>query len=287
MRVSVVVPHYEDIANLSVCLDGLLRQRGLDAEVEIVVADNDSPCGLPAVEAAVAGRAKVIHVPIRGAGPARNAGVAASTGEVIAFIDSDCRPDPEWLASGLAALATADLVGGTVRVAVDNPLRPTPVEAFEQVFAFDFRTYIEKKGFSGTGNLFTRRAVFDAVGGFRAVVSEDVDWSHRATAAGYRLAFAPAAIVSHPARRTWSELLRRWRRLTREMYALERERGRGGVWWALRALIVLASPVPHAFKVLAHPDLPDLRTRLDAIGVLIAIRAQRTLDMLGLLAGRA
>lgn len=287
MRVSVIIPHYEDIANLSVCLDGLLRQRGLVAEVEIIVADNNSPCGFGAVEAAVAGRARVIPAPIQGAGPARNAGVAASTGDIIAFIDSDCRPDPAWLASGVAALKGADLVGGTVRVSVDDPLRPNPVEAFEQVFAFDNRSYVLKKGFSGTGNLFTRRTVFDAVGGFRTVVSEDADWSRRATAAGYRLAFAAEAIVSHPARRTWSELLRRWRRLTREMYALERERGRGGVWWALRALVVLASPVPHAFKVLAHPDLPDLRAKLGAIGVLIAIRVQRTGDMIGLLAGRA
>lgn len=286
MRVSVIIPHYDDLANLDLCLAQLEGQAPPGATVDIVVADNNSRCGIDAVRAVARDRARVIPAPIQGAGPARNAGVAATTGEVLAFIDSDCRAQKGWLADGLAALEHADLVGGTVRVSVDDPLRPNPVEAFEQVFAFDNRSYVLKKGFSGTGNLFTRRAVFEAVGGFRTVVSEDADWSHRATAAGFRLAFAADAVVTHPARRTWAELLRRWRRLTREMYALERERGRGGLAWAVRALVVLISPGPHAFKVLAHPDLPDLRARLGAIGVLIAIRAQRAGDMIGLLAGR-
>ena len=103
-----------------------------------------------------------------------------------------------------------------MEVLVDDPQAMTPVECFERVFAFDFKTYILKKKFTGSGNLFCPRTVFDAVGGFDNGVSEDVEWCMRARAAGYSIGFAPRAVVGHPARRSWSELETRWKRLNSE-----------------------------------------------------------------------
>ena len=91
-RISVVIPHYNDLKRLSLCLDALRRQTYPADRVEIVVADNASPQGVEAVRAVVADRARVVLVRDRGAGPARNGGVAASTGEILAFIDLTATP---------------------------------------------------------------------------------------------------------------------------------------------------------------------------------------------------
>jgi GT2 family glycosyltransferase len=242
---------------------------------EIVVADNNSSCGLKEVEAVCGTLARVVPAPIQGAGPARNAAVAASRGVILAFTDSDCRPSPDWLESGVAALARADMVGGRVVVDVLDPRNPTAVEAYEMVFAFDLKRYVERKHFSATANMFVTRAVFDRVGGFRLGVVEDMDWGHRAFALGYRWAYAPEARVSHPARHDWPDLLKKSRRLTDEFYTTEMEKSCGRFRWILRNWIVLVSPFIHAVKVFRSDklDRPDLRVR--ALGILFRIRFWR------------
>jgi GT2 family glycosyltransferase len=271
--VSVIVPHFEDLTNLGRCLDALDVQTFRDFAV--VVADNASPAGQTAVAAVIAGRATLVIAPERGAGAARNAGVAAAGGTILAFTDADCVPDPGWLAGGVAALPAADLIGGAMRVSFADEAAPTPVEAFERVFAFDNRTYVGAKGFSVTANLFTRRDVFDAVGGFRADVSEDADWCLRARDAGYRIAYAPDAVVTHPARRTWAELTRKWERLVRESAALHRAHGGGATGWRLRTWALPLSAIAHLPKVLGSPKLPRFADRFAAAGVLIRLRLWR------------
>jgi GT2 family glycosyltransferase len=281
-RVSVIVPHYNDLGGLEKCLASLAAQTYPADRVEVLIADNASPQGIPAVETVVAGRARVILVEARGAGPARNGAVAQATGEILAFIDSDCQARPDWLAQGIAALPAYDFIGGRVTVLVDDETRMTPVEAFERVFAFNFEHYINRKGFTGSGNLFCSRAMFNDVGGFKATVSEDVEWSRRAVATGYRLGYAPRVVVGHPARRSWPELTRKWRRVNAETYALSK----GGRWhratWLLRAFALPISAVVHTPRVLSSPDLTGLRQRRDALGVLYAIRLWRLADAVAL-----
>lgn len=278
IEVSVIVPHYRDLRGLDRCLAALGAQSMARSRFEVVVADNGSPEGVREVERVVAGRAKVVVVDERGAGPARNGGVAASRGAVLAFTDSDCVPEPQWLAAGVEALARHDFVGGRVEMLVDDPRHPTPVEAFERVFGFDFETYITKKGFTGSGNLFVSRAVFDAVGGFRAQVSEDVDWSRRARAAGYRLGYAPDAVVGHPARRNWADLRSKWRRVNSESFHLMLGRRYGRAKWLGRSLLMPVSAVIHTPRVLRSPKLPTVSARLGALGILYASRWWRLAD---------
>lgn len=279
--VSVVIPHYNDLRGLKICCRQLMNQTWPRHHFEIIVADNNSDCGLDAVRAVACG-ARVVTAPVQGAGPARNHGVAASSGSVLAFLDSDCVPEADWLAQGVAALGNYDFVGGKVVAFSQDPERPTPVEAFERVFAFNFRHYIERQGYTGTGNMFVRRAVFDSVGGFRSEVAEDMDWSHRATSLGFRLGYAPCAVVGHPARRSWAELTRRWARMEREHYAASQERRYGQPRFVLKALIMPASIVPHAFKILFTPKLPNVRARLGALSVLARVRLWRAACMLRL-----
>jgi cellulose synthase/poly-beta-1,6-N-acetylglucosamine synthase-like glycosyltransferase len=280
--VSVVIPHYNDRDALSICIASLQRQTWPAESMEIIVADNNSVCGIDTVIAAAPG-CRVVHAPIQGAGPARNAGAAVARGEILAFIDSDCDPRPDWVENGVRALAKYDFAGGQVVTAARDPQRPTPVEAWEVVFGFDFERYILSEGYTGSGNMWVWRKIFDAVGGFRAGVAEDMDWSFRARAAGFRLGYEPGAVVSHLARSDWPDLLKRWRRVLAEHYLLTREKPFGTLRWAVWTGGMPLSIAPHSVKVLRSERLLTSRDKASAIAVLAAHRLWRTYYMARLL----
>jgi cellulose synthase/poly-beta-1,6-N-acetylglucosamine synthase-like glycosyltransferase len=273
--VSVIIPHLNDYENLDACLTLLEAQSFPGDRTEVIIADNGSSRGLDAVRAIVGTRGRVVEVAERGAGPARNAGVGASRGDAIAFIDSDCRPDPRWLEEGLAELRLADFAGGRVDVLVEDPRRMTAAEAFESVFAFQNEAYVKGRNFTVTASMFVWRSVFESVGGFENGVPEDKDWCMRAVRKGYRIRFAPKSIVGHPARRTMSELKRKWRRLTIESCEGARREGRGPILVLARQWAALFAVAPHAFVPLVSSRLSGMRNRILAIGALARIRAYR------------
>jgi GT2 family glycosyltransferase len=273
--VSVIVPHLNDYDNLDTCLSLLEVQSFPRARTEVIVADNGSSRGMDAVRAIVGNRGRVVEATERGAGPARNAGVRASMGSALAFLDSDCRPDPLWLEEGLAELRNADFVGGRVDVFVRDSQRMTAAEAFESVFAFHNERYIRDLGFTVAASMFVWRSVFDAVGGFENGVPEDRDWCARARKKGYRIRYASRSIVSHPARRTMSELKSKWRRLTLESFEAARHDGKSAVPTLLRQWVALLAVGPHAMKALTSTRLSGLANRIRAVGALIHIRAYR------------
>jgi glycosyltransferase involved in cell wall biosynthesis len=284
-RVSIIVPHYNDLAALDRCLDDLSRQTY--PVHEIIVADNKSPVGPDAVASVVGDRAKLVVVVDKGAGPARNGGVQAATGEVLAFIDSDCRPEPEWVGNGVKALDHWDFVGGQVKVLVDDPAAMTPTEAFEMVFAFNNAWYVAKLGFTVSANLFCSRKLFDDVGGFGVGVSEDVEWCRRATAKGHRLGYAASAVVGHPARRTWPELIRKWTRTNQEGFVLQSKMKHGRMRFLMRSLLLPLSILAHAPRIFLSRKLSSMRDRFSALGVLVRLRLWRLGHSIGLLVEHA
>lgn len=250
-RLSVIIPHSGAAFELVGCLTALKIQSVQPDEI-IVVCNNegDNSAEIRAVVQAICGSAIVIHESQMGAGLARNAGVARSSGEWLAFVDSDCRPAPDWVALGRRALETIPLFGGQVTVVAAPGSRPTPVEAFDVAFGFDARKFLRRSGHLLTTNLFCTRAVFDRVGPFRNLVPEDKEWSWRATAAGFALAVEPTVAVEHPALATWTQLASRWHRMTREEYVFGRERRFGLLRFWLRSWLVLGSVFPHGVRLL-------------------------------------
>jgi glycosyltransferase involved in cell wall biosynthesis len=287
-RISVVIPHYNQPAALALCLQSLARQSTPLADFEVIVADNDSADQASLHEAlARFPGAKLVREPKRGAAHARNAAIAAARGAVFAFIDADCVADSNWLSEGCKSLDKADLSGGEVTVTVADERRPSAVEAFEKVFAFQQRDYVARKKFSVTANLFATREAVEAVGPFTHGVSEDVDFCRRAATLGFRLAFNARSIIGHPARRDWSELVRKWDRLVTERW--NGFGGRGPVSrlkWAALAIATALSAAPHLFRVLTTRRLSRLSDRIAAAGVLLRIRWWRARRMVAaLLAG--
>lgn len=97
-KVSVIVPVYNVAAFLPRCLDSLLAQTL--REIEIVCVDDGSTDGSGALldgYAAKDGRVRVIHQSNAGAGPARNAGLDAATGDYLFFCDPDDNARPQML----------------------------------------------------------------------------------------------------------------------------------------------------------------------------------------------
>ena len=278
--IAVIIPHYNDVERLERCLADLMLND--IAGAEILVVDNNSPQPpdqlhdrFPAV--------RFLTETEKGAGPARNCGVAASRAPLLAFIDADCVPNQDWLATARRVAMRADLIGGRVDVFDETPPPRSGAQAFEKVFAFNFKRYIEVQGVSGAGNLVTSRAVFDDVGPFRAAVSEDTDWTRRAVAEGYRLEYADDLVASHPSRTNWLELRSKWRRLMQESFALELAThpvAKARFRWGLKALAMPASALVHLPKILFSPKLDGLGERLRGALTLVRLRILRMVWML-------
>ncbi|MEO0694702.1 MAG: glycosyltransferase [Pseudomonadota bacterium] len=284
--ISVLVPHFNQMALLRLCLESLLSQRDVPAPIEIIVADNESPGGIQEVIDAFP-TVIFLSVAERGAACARNAAMKVAKGDVFAFIDADCVADPAWIANGVTALAEKDLIGGAVSVTAKNPRAMTPVESFEAVFAFHQKAYVEKKGFSVTANLFVRAETAKMIGWFTNGLSEDREWCTRARALGFCLAFSPTAKVCHPARRDFEELVQKWDRLVRERWNGLGSMGlkRRATWLAL-TLATALSAGPHLARIALYQGGMSIRQRMEAALVLVRIRFWRAGRMMAFLTAR-
>jgi glycosyltransferase involved in cell wall biosynthesis len=284
--ISVIVPHLNQPDGLSACLASLDAQSIDRTLFEVIVVDNGSSSPPKSLVADHPGT-RLLHEAQPGPGPARNSGVRAATGEILAFIDSDCRAHPEWLRSAIGAvcsLSDATILGGDVQIWRDDSDIFTAIEAYEAVFGYRFKLYIEQHGFCGTGNLVVRRRDFEKIGPFAGIqFAEDIEWGQRARAAGFIFRYIPEMIVFHPARRSLRELYAKWDRHIQHGLNAAREQPWWKIRWVARSLAVLASPMVDFAKVLTSDRIHGSSARLKAILVLFAIRAHRARKMLSLL----
>ena len=309
-ELAVIVPHRDDAERLARCLEGLARSDL--ARAEVVVVDNASPVP-PTAALARHPFARLVVEPAPGAAAARNRGVAETSAPVLLFLDADCVPAPGWVGAARAALARAgapDVVGGRVEVfheagraggrdggghgrgrgrgregGTARAGALTGAQAFEAVFAFDNRAYVERDGFTVTANMATTRAAFEAVGPFRGDRSEDMDWCFRAGAAGLRIGYEDEMRVAHPSRPDWDALERKWRRITAERWGLSAGRPGRRARRAAGALAMPVSAAAHLPRLARHPGLTP-RERLGAAATLVRLRLRRAGWMLRQAAGR-
>lgn len=286
---SVIIPHLNQSGALNACL-GSLEAQSLERRLfEIIVVDNGSQT-LPEATVAAHPGARLLQELRPGPGLARNRGAEAARGDILCFIDADCRAHPDWLASALEALSSArplTVFGGDVRIWREDSTRFSALEAYESVFAYRFKMYIERHGYSGTGNLVVRAADFKKAGPFQGIErAEDVEWGAQARAAGLTIRYEPRMIVYHPARRNLRELFVKWdRHLQHEINAARTKR----VWrarWMFRASALLVSPLVDTGKIAVSDRLQGPSARLKAVAILVASRSYRAWRMVTLLFSR-
>lgn len=253
-------------------------------DFEIIVADNGSDAPLPA-SITQHPNLRTLVEPTPGPGPARSAGAGIARAPLLAFTDCDCRPDPGWLAAiaaHFADQAAAPAMAGDVRIAFQNPARPTGLEAYEAIFGYRQYLYVARDGYGATCNLAIRADVFARVGPFAGLeVAEDRDWGQRATAMGIAHAYVPEAVIRTPARESFGELARKWDRHIGHDFADHTSR----LKWGLRALALLASPVSELGLITRSDRVSGLGAKIRCLIVLVQIRAYRSQQMLKLMFG--
>jgi len=144
----------------------------------------------------------------------RNIGWHAARAPLVAFVDDDCRPEPEWLGELIAAAHTWP------RAMVQGAVRPDPLEA--EVFARPLVRTLSVEPpdpRAQTANILYPRALLEEVGGFdeSLLVGEDMELCIRCRDARAPLVAAPRAIVNHAVEAFslagWASINRRWRDL--------------------------------------------------------------------------
>jgi mycofactocin system glycosyltransferase len=204
-HVTVVVPIRDRPAALTRLLDGLAETASGIAEVIVVDDGSDDPVETRRVCARTGARL-ICHPYSRGPAAARNSGLAAVSTDLIAFLDSDVRPEPGWLPPLLAhlvdpsvalvaprvvALASAEHPGWPERYerqrpALDLGCDPAPVAPHTRI------------AFVPGAAMIVRRSALGSAGFAEDLqVGEDVDLVLRLCAAGWRLRYVPSARAAH------------------------------------------------------------------------------------------
>ncbi len=223
-RVSVVIPAFNREGYLGEAIESVLAQGY--PETEIIVVDDGSTDGTAAVASSYPDVA-CLRLRHRGQAAARNAGVAAARGELVAFLDSDDVWAPSKLAAQLAVLEAqpgVSLVFGLVDEFVSPELPPAA--------AASVRAPASPRAGFVSGALLARRSTLAEVGRFdeRLRVGEFVDWLARAQERGLRSEVVPQVVLH---RRLHDGNLGRADRRSRLDYVrvvkahLERRRARG------------------------------------------------------------
>lgn len=183
VRVSIVTPAF-DVA--SFIGDAIASVRAQDhPALELVVVDDGSRDGTAeAALRAAAGdpRVRLLRQANAGVAAARNAGIAASGGEALLFLDAD-----DWLAPGAVSRLAAALAAAPGAVAAQGPWAAVPESARPGSIPARLRLRRQPGGdlldrllvrnlFVNGGHLLVRRDAFDAAGGFRPGLSYGEDW---------------------------------------------------------------------------------------------------------------
>lgn len=137
--VSVIIPVFNDVEPLKLCLAALAEQSYGSSRYEIIVVDNGSD-SLEQVKAVVEPYEQVILTtePAPGSYSARNKGLSLAKGEIIAFTDADCIPALDWVEKGVGLLnqtPNCGLVAGQIQLFFRNPHQPNMVELYESIRA--------------------------------------------------------------------------------------------------------------------------------------------------------
>jgi glycosyltransferase involved in cell wall biosynthesis len=296
--VSVILPVYcprgQGLDELAECLGRLSGQTWPRDQTELIVIDN----GCPGIERVLAPHphVRLVREEQPGSYAARNAGLRIARGEVLAFTDADCLPEPGWLACGAAGVADGQptsVVTGPIRLVTPRPPGVSPTAyLYSAALSFVPKGAHPTGGFGATANLIVRRATMDAVGPFDASFKSggDWDWGRRAAELGFRTRFDPELCVGHQARPTVGSILRRELRLAGGNQMHQNRRGpasrvrrvrdllyselRGDLRWAM-----------HQLRKASHSE--PVSTRLSAAALVVAVQTLRTAERLRVMLGGA
>jgi glycosyltransferase involved in cell wall biosynthesis len=210
LSVSVVVPVYNAEATIGNMLSALINQSGIPKNTEFIIVDNGSSDHT--IEIIKKFPVTLLHESTRGPAAARNCGLAAATGDVIAHADADTQPTRRWLAE-----IVAPFIDPQVMLVAGKTLAFEPETAVER-YAARTAVHVAEKNlqrpvfpFAASVNLAVRRSAANAIGGWdeTMITTEDVDFCYRLLQKfPGQIYYAPKALLMHRNRSTLPDMQR-------------------------------------------------------------------------------
>jgi glycosyltransferase involved in cell wall biosynthesis len=210
--VSVIVPVLNGEQTIGACVAGLLSVDYPAERREILIVDNGSTDRT--AEIVQAYPVRYLREDRPGAASARNRGIEASSGGILAFTDADCLATRRWLRELVAGFTDATIGAVEGEIADYPPVTLAQrYTARRRTFSYEARRVSPLAPYLLTGNVAFRREVFERIGlfdtRFPAAGSEDVDFSWRFfDLSGLETRYCPKAVVFHRHRATVLDLFR-------------------------------------------------------------------------------
>ncbi len=210
--ISVIVPVRNGLPWLEQQLRALAEQQ-CHEPWEVVVADNGSTDESRSVVQECAKGFNMVRLvdasKVIGPGAARNAGVGAAQGELLAFCDADDVVQPGWLTAHVLALAEADASGGVMDFWSLNGLATPSPPSYAPPPAMGLFGFLPG---GASGNLALRRSAFEDLGGFAEdlMTGEDFDLCWRLQLSGHRYVLSKDAVVARRDRRGFKAIFSRY-----------------------------------------------------------------------------
>jgi cellulose synthase/poly-beta-1,6-N-acetylglucosamine synthase-like glycosyltransferase len=256
--VSVVVPVRDGESTIAACLDSILATDYPAARREILVVDNGSSDGTAAL---IRSRpVTYLREYRRGVSNARNRGIAESAGEILAFVDSDCVVEPQWLTELVRPFADPEI--GSVAGDLQHAPASTAAErqAVRLLGNWQRFAFTSNPAYPITANAAYRQDVLDRIGLFdpRMTRAQDVELGLRfKERSGLRLAYAERAIAHHRHRSTQRGFFRQQ------------------LGWAYGAGLVGAKFEAMGGHPVAPPRIHDLIRPLQGLAIVVWARIRR------------
>lgn len=208
--VSIVIACYNGARTLKACLDSLTTLRY--PSYEIILVDDGSADTTSQIGSLYPSVRTIRHPANEGLSVARNTGIAAARGEIVAFTDADCRADEDWLYFAVGSLLEGDWagVGGHNLLPADDSHVAAAVMVSPGGPAHVMLSDRDAEHIPGCNMVFHKWALLE-VGCFDPVfrtAGDDVDLCWRLQEHGLRLGFSPAGFVWHYRRSTVRDYLK-------------------------------------------------------------------------------
>lgn len=277
--VSVIIPVFNDLERLELCLIALENQTYSQQLYEIIVVDNNSTENIAKVTEQFK-QVTLTQESKRGSYAARNQGIKIAKGELLAFTDSDCIPTTNWLENGVKILlseSNCGIVAGKIDLYYQNKDIPNAAEIFDKIVNLQQEKYVEESHYGATANLFTFKRVFEKVGLFNDNLKSggDADWGNRVFAADYQLIYAKDVVVLHPARNTLNQLAKKVMRQTGGTFDRQ-EKQKLNFSQILNYIIQLRPPVRSAIrKSIAASELKGILSKIKLTFIIIILHYLR------------
>ena len=232
--VSVIVVNYRGAEDTVTCLRALAADLDYPSDkLQLICVDNASGDGGAALIRAAVPTAEVVEAPANlGFAGGCNLGAQRATGSVLAFLNNDARPHPDWARAAVRVLREEPTVGAVASKVLDWDGKDIDfVDGGLTWFGMGYTRHagtpdngshdVSRDVLFGTGSaLFVRAGVYRELGGFDErffMFYEDVDLGWRMNLRGWRVRYEPASLTFHRHHASMSSIDH-----SRELYLLER-----------------------------------------------------------------